>query len=222
MAESHEENKIIQFEKPKHLPKKLLKAYDHSYKRIPVSQLEGVNNVLAEYDNGIHLLSYAEYNRICTEYEFEDLTKNPFFSMEVIDFLGGIPPSNPAKIKETPTSKIYLLKREGIHLFLYSGIVRDKQKFEKMYLLYGRMAYKLAYAGTSDEVLKYYLDCMVDYYQRIVHIFEHEIDKMWDEELYDTTEIRQRKLINAFFEYKWISTWNESVFENNPILKTNE
>ena len=195
---------------------------DHSYKRIPVSQLEGVNNVLAEYDDGIHLLSYAEYNRICTEYEFEELCKDPFFSTGIFDFLGGTLPSNPAKIKETPTSKIYLLKRDGIHLFLYSGIVRDKQKFEKMYLLYGKMPYKLERAGTSDEVVKYYWDCMVEYYQRIVHMFEHEIDKMLDEELYDETKKRQRKLINAFFEYKWISTWNESVFENNPILKTDE
>lgn len=204
--------------------KKLLKAYDHSYKRIPVSQLEGVNNVLAEYDDGIHLLNYAEYNRICTEYEFEDLIRNPFFSnvMEGIDFLGGTLPSNPARIKETPTSKIYLLKREGIHLFLYSGIVKDKQKFEKMYLLYGRMTYKLAYAGTSDEVVKYYWDCMVEYYQRIVDMFAPEINKALDKEIYDQAKIRQRKLINAFFEYKWISTWNESVFENNPILKVNE
>lgn len=77
------------------------------------------------------------------------------------------------------------MKRDGIHLFLYSGIVRDKQKFEKMYLLYGRMAYKLERAGTSDEVVKYYWDCMVDYYQRIVDMFAPEIDRMWDKEIYD-------------------------------------
>lgn len=215
MVELHLNNEIIPI-KENSLAKRLFNTYNHSEKRIPISKMEGVNKVLSEYDDGFYSLNYAEYNRICTELTYEETLESPLFSQEetikLYNSFGGVPPRNPLKIKETDTSKIYLMKREGVHLFLYSGIVKDSQKFDKMYLLYGAMPYKLSKSGTSDEIVEYYWNTMLKYYHKVYSMFESKKDSICDSSvLLDNKTERQRTLIGAFFKYKWISTWNDTI-----------